>query len=161
MSYEDKRPSATYVGYVAIAFLSCVFGSIVLFDLLTVFRDVKVKKKSKLKRKYNVLDAIARRKMNSVETKDVNDIVNDNGERGHRNVNNGPNETNSGQSQADQAFPIETDSISVTEMNENMNAMSMQMQRRLLWKKLWPGFQKLQESQDHDSGTESDVSGVR
>ncbi|KAL4232095.1 Epidermal growth factor-binding protein type B [Mactra antiquata] len=39
ISMEDKRPSARYVGYIAVLFLSIVFGSLVLFDLLTLFRN--------------------------------------------------------------------------------------------------------------------------
>lgn len=39
ISMEDKRPSAKYVGYVAITFLSAVLGSLVLFDLLTLCRN--------------------------------------------------------------------------------------------------------------------------
>ncbi|XP_060560695.1 uncharacterized protein LOC132720554 [Ruditapes philippinarum] len=38
ISVIDKRPSAKYVGYVAIIFMSVVFGAIVLFDLLTLCR---------------------------------------------------------------------------------------------------------------------------
>ena len=41
ISVIDKRPSAKYVGYVAIIFLSVVFGAIVLFDLLTLCRYLK------------------------------------------------------------------------------------------------------------------------
>ena len=59
ISYEDNRPSATYVGYVAIAFLSCVFGSIILFDLLTICRNTSERKHKKRtdSKKYDVLDA--------------------------------------------------------------------------------------------------------
>lgn len=38
ISVEDKRPSAKYVGYIAIVFMSVVFGAIVLFDILSLCR---------------------------------------------------------------------------------------------------------------------------
>lgn len=38
ISVEDKRPSAKYVGYVAIVFMSFVFGAIVLFDIISLCR---------------------------------------------------------------------------------------------------------------------------
>ena len=47
ISVMDDRPSATYVGYLAILFLSSVFCAILLFDLLTVFQSGMFKKCSK------------------------------------------------------------------------------------------------------------------
>ena len=61
ISYEDNRPSATYVGYVAITFLCGVFGSIILFDLLTLYRNKTTKKnKRSASKKYGVVESDTR-----------------------------------------------------------------------------------------------------
>ena len=62
ISYEDNRPSATYVGYVAITFLCGVFGSIILFDLLTLYRNKTTKKnKHAASKKYGVAESDTRK----------------------------------------------------------------------------------------------------
>lgn len=145
ISYEDKRPSATYVGYVAIAFLSCVFGSIILFDLLTVCRDTKIKKKSKRRdsRKYDVLDALGGKGLTK-ENRNRATVYKEDPLTacGNRNVTDNeitprPNET------AD--FMLGLDSVTLAETNEEVSPLPKQ-RHRLLWKKLWPGFQKLDNS---------------
>ncbi|XP_053407930.1 uncharacterized protein LOC123547654 [Mercenaria mercenaria] len=60
ISVDDRRPSAKYVGYVAIIFMSLVFGSIVLFDMLSLCRyrrrccNVKENKSKSIKGKRNM-----------------------------------------------------------------------------------------------------------
>ena len=160
-SRKDKRPSATYVGYVAITFLSLVCGSIILFDLHTVWVNATSKKKRRLKGKYNVLGALVSRTMKTDETNLVTIIERDKYEGFSSDNNNSLKETNS--RNVNQAFSFASDPVFETERNGSMTAVPVPVPRQgqLLWKQLWPGFQKAYERQDHDSGTESDVSGER
>ena len=150
-SYEDKRPSATYVGYVAIVFLSVVIGSILLFDLHTVWVNARTRKQRKMKRKYNVLGAIVRRRMD-------NDSGNE-AKANHSDIfegaNNNNNTKDANSANSNIAFSFERENGG----SVNAELVPLPHQRQLLWKQLWPGFQKANKSQDHDKGTESEVSG--
>jgi len=46
---KDKRPSSKYIGYVAVSFLTCVLGALLMFDLLTICQKCTNKKKRKPK----------------------------------------------------------------------------------------------------------------